>query len=43
MFWLKVKEFFVTYDMVLFMLLITVGWVILYTFFILISMLFFSL
>jgi hypothetical protein len=43
MFWLKVKEFIVAYDMVLFMLLITFGWVILYTFFILISMIFFSL
>ena len=41
--WMKLKEFVVTYDMVLFFVLITFGWVILYTFFILLSMLFFSL
>ncbi len=43
MFWLKVKEFIISYDSVLFMLLIGFGWVVLYTFFILLSMLLMSL
>jgi len=42
MFWLKIKSFFVDYDVALFFGIVTFGWVILYTFFILLSMLFFS-
>ncbi len=42
MFWIKIKAFFSDYDVVLFLGLITLGWVVLYTLFILLSMLFFS-
>ncbi len=42
MFWIRVKSFFIDYDVVLFLGLITLGWVVLYTFFILLSMLFFA-
>jgi hypothetical protein len=43
MFWPKIKEFIINYDTVLFLFFITFGWVVLYTFFILISVLFFSI
>ena len=39
----KLKEFFEEYEIVFFMVLITFGWVILYTFYIILSMIFFSL
>jgi hypothetical protein len=43
MFWPKIKEFIANYDTVLFMSFISFGWVVLYTFFILLSVFFFAI
>ena len=43
MLWLRIKEFVVNYDMVLFMSFVAFGWVFLYTFFILLSVFLFAI
>ena len=43
MIWYKLKDFVSSYNIVLFMIFVTLGWVILYTFFILLAIVSFAL